>query len=178
MTFMTRVLYLTLISSFFSSSEGLDQNCWRNLNQRWRKTRRRKSWNCHRCHCYCLQTRMRSPRSRCCLRKSHWKSWTSHCCCWSWRRTWRKTARAISATLHHSSPNRCFFLTCGTDQVLSRQCKHTHKKNTEISHFPLNQKYIWCITGQRCYRKVLLIINSAVKQLFEINCNQNKSLFN
>ncbi len=120
MMFMTRVLYLTLISSFFSSSEGLDQNCWRNLNQRWRKTRRRKSWNCHRCHCYCLQTRMRSPRSRCCLRKSHWKSWTSHCCCWSWRRTWRKTARGLSATLHHSSPNRCLFLTCGTDQVLSR----------------------------------------------------------
>lgn len=87
---------LTLISSFFSSSEGLDQNCLRNqsLSQSWRKTRRRtrrKGWSCPRCHCYCLQTRMKSWRSRCCLRKSRWKSSTNHCC-WSWRRTSKKTA--------------------------------------------------------------------------------------
>lgn len=89
------ILYLTqinwtLISSFFSSLEGLDQNCLRNQSQNWRKTRRRrkKGWNCHRCHCYCLQMRMRSPRNRCCPRKRHWKSWTNHyCCCWNWRRT-------------------------------------------------------------------------------------------
>lgn len=136
---MTQVLYLTQINrtliSFFSSSEGLDQNCSRNRNQSWRKTRRKTGWNCPRCHCYCLQTRMRSPRSRCCLRKSHWKSWTNHCCCWNWRRTWKKTACAISATSHHSSPNRCLFLTCATDQ-LSRQCEKNPTKNTEISLFP------------------------------------------